>query len=157
MLKSLIKLYEGGGIRTVGMGKEVHIKPIIHLFISDTDGHNKWLGHYNSSKPGVSRPYRDCHCTFYDLLRANPACEYTKAIKFCRALRMMAKEGMEKMATRYFKLQSRHYIKNAMYQARLPLSDGEYGANRMRPPELLHTLDAGLTIYILESLGHLVC
>jgi len=27
-----------------------------------------------------------------------------------------------------------------------------YGANRMFPPELLHTLDAGLSIYILESL-----
>ena len=156
VLKSLIGVSEGGGIRTEVMGKKVHIKPFIHVFIGDTEGHNKWLGHYNSSQPGVSRPYRDCHCTFDDLSRSNPTCDYTQAIEFRRALRMNTKEGNEKVAKRYFKLQSRHNINNALYQARLPLSDGEYGANRMCPPELLHTLDAGLTIYILESLQDLI-
>ena len=156
VLKSLIDLSEAGGIRTEVMGKLVHIKPFIHVFVGDTEGFNKWLGHYNSSQPGVSRPYRDCHCSFNDLSLANPVCEYTKAIEFRRALRMAAKKGLEKTAKQYFKLQSRHNINNALYQARLPLSDGEYGANRMCPPELLHTLDAGLTIYILESLQDLI-
>jgi hypothetical protein len=63
-LKSLIELSENGGIRTEVMGRMVHIKPFIHVFIGDTEGHNKWLGHYNSSQPGVSRLYRDCHCPF---------------------------------------------------------------------------------------------
>lgn len=71
VLKSF-ELSEGGGIRTVVMGKMVHIKPFNHLFIGDMEGHNKWLGHYNSSQPGVSRPYRDCHCQFEDLSHPNP-------------------------------------------------------------------------------------
>jgi hypothetical protein len=152
-LKSLIDLSEAGGIRTVVMGRMVHIKPFIHYFIGDTEGHNKWLGHYNSSKPGVSLPYRDCHCPFENLSHPNPSCEYTQAIEYRRAMRMMSRnDDHQTMAKTYLARQSRHNIKNAMYQARLPLSDGIYGANRMCPPELLHTLDAGLTIYMLESL-----
>ena len=134
------------------MGRMVHIKPFIHFFIGDTEGHNKWLGHYNSSRPGVSRPYRDCHCTFKDLLHPNPMCEYTTAIEYRRAMRMMIRPDNEVIAKKYLAQQSRHNIINAMYQARLPMSDEVHGANRMCPPELLHTLDAGLTIYILESL-----
>ena len=65
---------------------------------------------------------------------------------------MLSKEDNQITGKTYLILQSRHNIKNAMYQARLPLSDGIYGVNRMCPPELLHTLDAGLSIYILESL-----
>ena len=52
--KSLIELSELGGIRTTVMGKEVIVKPFIHFFIGDTEGMNKWLGHYSGSKPGVS-------------------------------------------------------------------------------------------------------
>ena len=65
---------------------------------------------------------------------------------------MLSKEDNQITGKTYLILRSRHNIKNAMYQARLPLSDGIYGVNRMCPPELLHTLDAGLSIYILESL-----
>ena len=155
-LKSLIDLSENGGIQTVVMGKAVHIKPFIHLFIGDTEGHNKWLGHYNSSKPGVCRPYRDCHCSFGNLSNPNPSCEYTQAIEYRHAMRMLSKDDNQMTGKAYLIRQSRHNIKNAMYQARLPLSDGIYGANRMCPPELLHTLDAGLSIYILESLQDLI-
>ena len=35
---------------------------------------------------------------------------------------------------------------------RLPLSDVRHGANKMCPPEVLHTMDAGLTIYVFETL-----
>ena len=50
----------------------------------------------------------------------------------------------------------RHCIKNAPYQTRLPLSNALHGANKMCPPELLHTLDAGLTIYMQEAMQGLM-
>ena len=81
-LKSLVELSEAGGIRTVVLGKEVIIKPFIHYFIGDTEGHNKWLGHYTGSKPGMARPYRDCHCTFQQLSSTYPECVYTTAAEF---------------------------------------------------------------------------
>ncbi len=69
---------------------------------------------------------------------------------------MMAKDDNRMTAKKYLVKQSRHNITNAMYQARLPLSDGVYGVNRMCPPESLHTIDAGLMIYILESLQDMI-
>ena len=51
---------------------------------------------------------------------------------------------------------SRHCVNNALYQSRLPLSDSKHGANKMCPPEVLHTMDAGLTIYMFESLQQLL-
>jgi len=152
--KSLIELSELGGIRTMVMGKEVIVKPFIHFFIGDTEGMNKWLGHYSGSKPGVSRPYRDCHCGFEDLNAPNIMCTYTKASEFRRAIRLV--EHDKKAGLKMLKSLSRHYINNAMYQSKLPLSDAVHGANKMCPPECLHTLDAGLTIYMLESLQGLM-
>ena len=49
-----------------------------------------------------------------------------------------------------------HCIKNALYQTKLPLSNVIHGANKMCPPESLHTLDAGLTIYMQEALQGLM-
>ena len=50
------------------------------------------------------------------------------------------------------KQQSRHAVSNALYQSKLPLSNNVHGANKMCPPETLHVLDAGITIYMMESL-----
>ena len=47
---------------------------------------------------------------------------------------------------------SSHGIKNASFQRHLQLSDVVYGANRMMPPELLHTSDSGLIMHMQESL-----
>ena len=106
------------------------------------------------AKPGITRPYRDCHCSFNDLNTPSPQCEYTKVSEFCRAMRLFefnSNNGMKMLKTF-----SRHCIKNALYQTRLPLSNAVHGANKMCPPELLHTLDAGLTIYMQESLQGLM-
>ena len=43
-----------------------------------------------------------------------------------------------------------------LYQTRLPLSNAIHGANKMCPPELLHTLNAELTIYMQEALWGLM-
>ena len=48
------------------------------------------------------------------------------------------------------------HLKNALYQAKLPLSDAVHGASKMCPPKCMHTLDAGLTIYMQESLQRLM-
>ncbi len=32
------------------MGKEVKVKVWIHFFIGDTEGNNKWLGHYPGNR-----------------------------------------------------------------------------------------------------------
>ena len=151
-LKSLIDLSEAGGIRTTVMGKEVIVKPFIHYIIGDTEGHNKWLGHYQGSKPGMARPYRDCHCSFAQLNSPLPNCTYTKASEFRRAMRMF--DDVDNKAEGIIMLQqmSRHAISNALYQSKLPLSDNVHGVNKMCPPETLHVIDAGITIYMMESL-----
>ena len=148
--KSLIELLENGGIRTIVMGKEVIVKPFIHYFIGDTEGHNKWLGHYTGSKPGMGRPYCDCHCSFEHLSSHYPRCVYTLAREFRRAMQLVLhdkKKGLESL-----KSMSQHYVNNALYQSKLPLSNAIHGANKMCPPETLHVMDAGITVYMLESL-----
>lgn len=148
--KSLIELSENGGIRTIVMGKEVIVKPFIHYFIGDTEGHNKWLGHYSGSKPGMGRPYRDCHCSFEQLSSHYPRCVYTLASEFRRAMRLVLHD--KKKGLQSLKSMSRHYVNNALYQSKLPLSDAIHGANKMCPPETLHVMDAGITVYMQESL-----
>ena len=132
------------------MGKDVHVTPFIHYFIGDTEGLNKWLGHYNGSKPGVSRPNRDCHCNLNGLKGSNPCCEYTTASEFRWAMRLVARHRKDGM--KMLKSMLRHCVNNALYQSRLPLSDMLHGANKMCPLEILHTMDAGLTMYMFESL-----
>ncbi len=101
-LKLLIELSEAGGIRTTAMDWEVIVKPFIHFFIGDTEGLNKWLGHYSGLKHGVSQPYCDCHCGFNNLNSPNPMCEYTKVSEFRRAMRLVEfnlKNGMKMLNT----------------------------------------------------------
>jgi hypothetical protein len=43
-----------GGFYAMVMGREVKIKVWIHYFIGDTEGNNKWLGHYPGNKKQVS-------------------------------------------------------------------------------------------------------
>ena len=46
-----------------------------------------------------------------------------------------------------------HYdVKNALLEKDLPLSDYTHGPFRMMPPDLLHTLESGLIMYMFESL-----
>ena len=74
VLKSLRDIDERGGIRTTVMGRDVHIKVWVHFIIGDTEGNNKWLGHYPGNTRGILRPYRDCQCSFDDLGKTNPKC-----------------------------------------------------------------------------------
>lgn len=153
--KSLVDLCNAGGIKTIVMGKEVHMKIWIHFFIGDTEGHNKWLGHYSTSNSGVQRPYRDCHCSFADMSNTNPNCVYSTSKEMRLASKLMLKDKQK--GKKKFKSMSRHYLnQNALFQEGLPLSDLVHGANKMQPPEMLHTSDSGLILYMQESLQGLL-
>ena len=89
-LKSLIELLEAGGICTMVMDREVIVKPFIHFFIGDTEGHNKWMGHYSCSKPGFSHPYSDCRCGFNHLNSPNPKCNFVEQCYGLNSIRRMA-------------------------------------------------------------------
>ena len=52
-------------------------------------------------------------------------------IEYRGAMRMMIIPNNAVMANKYLAQQSRYNIINAMYQARLPMSDEVHGANRM--------------------------
>jgi hypothetical protein len=132
------------------MGCNIHIKIWIHYFIGDTEGNNKWLGHYGGSNIRTNRPYRDCQCSFREMSMPNPQCVYStlREMKIAsHKLRADNKEGIE-----LFKSISRHTINNALLEPTLPLSDCLHGPFCMFPPGMLHTSDSGLIIYMLESL-----
>ena len=77
VFESIRQIHRNGGFRATVLGKEVNIRIWIHYFIGDTEGNNKWLGHYQGNKPQVHRPYRDCTCSFHELSNPNPSCVYT--------------------------------------------------------------------------------
>ena len=77
VFESIRQIHRNGGFRATVLGKEVNIRIWIHYFIGDTEGNNKWLGHYQGNKSQVHRPYRDCTCSFHELSNPNPSCVYT--------------------------------------------------------------------------------
>jgi len=151
VLKSLRDIRRRGGIRTVVMGREVHIKVWIHFIIGDTEGNNKWLGHYPGNNAGTKRPYHDCQCSFRELSNVMPNCIYSTVDEMKDAQALLRRDrtaGLE-----LFQSMSRYPIVNALLQPGLPLSDDIYGPFRMTPPELLHTSGAGLILYIFKALA----
>ena len=76
VFESIRQIHKNNGFQARVLDVAVNVKIWIHYFISDTEGNNKWLGHYQGSNPGVQRPYQDCTCSFYDLSNPNPSCVY---------------------------------------------------------------------------------
>ena len=83
---------QNGGFKAVVMGKEVCVKVWIHFLIGDTEGFNKWLGHYLGNRKEISCPYRDCKCNFYQLSDPNPTCEYVTMDEMREAKRLKNKQ-----------------------------------------------------------------
>ena len=151
IFQSLIKVVKDGGIRTIVMGRQVHIKIWIHFIIGDTEGNNKWLGHYPGNNCGVVRPYRDCECSFVDMSKPDPRCVYTTMTEMHDAYSIYHRNEQE--GIEFFRSISRYPIVNALLQPGLPLSDHMYGPFRMTPPELLHTSGAGLIMYLFQVMA----
>ena len=113
VLKSLRDINRRGGLRTKVMGRRVHLKVWIHYFIGDTEGNNKWLGHYQSSNSAIARPYRDCKCSFEDLRKTNPECKYTTMQEMYDAKTLMDTNQQKGQVA--FQKMSRHPIRNACF------------------------------------------
>ena len=132
------------------MGRHVNIKIWIHYFIGDTEGNNKWLGHYSGNKSQVCRPYRDCSCSFDELSNHNPTCIYSTLQEMRHAFILKCND--EVAGLQRYKELSRYPIKNALTRKHMPLSDDIHGPSRMMPPEVLHVFYAGLLKYIFISM-----
>ena len=52
--ESIKNIHRMGGFYATIMGRTVKIKVWIHYFIGDTEGNNKWLGHYPGNKKQIS-------------------------------------------------------------------------------------------------------
>jgi len=150
--QSVIDINRKGGIQFYADGKLIHAKVWIHYFIGDTEGNNKWLGHYNSSNQGVAMPYRDCKCTFNDMDNTAAKCQYFQLADMAAAVTTISGQ----MCKETYRSISKHPIKNALLQPDLPLSDIIHGPYRMMPPELLHTSGSGLIMYMFESLRDMI-
>jgi hypothetical protein len=120
-LDSVKEIHWKGGFYATVMGRVVKIKVWIHYFIGDTEGNNKFLGHYPGNKKQVCRPYRDCHCNYDDLMNPNPSCVYTTIDEMREAKQAKRHNVQEGLAL--LKSMSRYDIKNALPCKDLPLSD----------------------------------
>jgi hypothetical protein len=132
------------------MGKEVCVKVWIHNFIGNTEGFNKWLGHYPGNQKEICRPYRDCKCNFFQLSDPNPTCEYTTIGEMHEAKRLKIQN--ENDGALLLRNMLRYDIDNAFLDSDLPLSDILHGPNRMMPPKHLHAGAQGVTMYMFDSL-----
>jgi hypothetical protein len=86
--ESIRQTHQDGGLQASVLGRDVNIKVWVHYFIGDTEGNNKWLGHYPGNKRQVHRPYQDCRCDFKEMSNPNPTCVYTTLIDMCSAKRL---------------------------------------------------------------------
>ena len=98
-------------VQGIGVGQGSKHKDLDKFFIGDTEGNNKWLGHY----PGqcqVHQPYRDCQCDFNYMSNPNPTCVYITLRDMRDAKRL--KRINENLGLIQLKQMSRYDIKNAL-------------------------------------------
>jgi hypothetical protein len=147
--QSLKNVNKENGFQCVILGHTVHVKVWFNFFIGDTKGNNKWLGQYPGNIEGVRHPYHDCKCQFHELSNPNPNCTYLtmEDIKFAKKW----KQEDEDAGIEYYRSISTYDIRNALTEKSLPLSENIHGPYKMMPPELLHTSDSGLIMFMFES------
>ena len=150
-LSPLVEISRRGGIRVTIKSKPVVVKVWIHLFMGDTSGHNRWLGHFNSGA-NVQRPYRDCKCSTDDMDNSNPTCVYLKRADYYQHIAIRSTLEAQRDRTNLDAFLSKSPINNAFMNPEVPLSDLDSGIYGMTPPERLHTTCEGVTKYIFESL-----
>ena len=149
-----MELHKKGGFKAKILGKFVHCKIWIHYFIGDTEGNNRWLGHYNGGNV-LAMPYRDCTYNFPAMNKTNPKCPYITLTDMRLAKRRKTADPLKGKQNTKFKRLSNHDIRNAFTEVDLPLSDDVHGPYKMMPPELLHTSGSGLIKYKFESMNHM--
>ncbi len=74
VFRSLREIHRHRGFTMTVMGREVKVQVWIYFFIGDTEGNNKWLGHYPGNRKEICPPYKDCKCEYDQLSNTNPQC-----------------------------------------------------------------------------------
>jgi hypothetical protein len=146
VFRSLREIHRNGEFTTTVMGREIKVKVWIHFFIGDTEGNNKWLGHYPGNRIEICCLYRDSKCEYDQLSNTNPQCVYTTLEDMQLAKRIKLND--ERKGQDHFKLISRYAIFNALTDKYMPLSDDCHRPYRMMLPELLHMPGSGLLLYM---------
>ncbi len=116
--------------------------------MSDTCGHNRWLGHFNSGA-NIQRPYCDYICGIYDMNNTNPTCIYLTREDYHQH---KAQQSTSEEKTNLDSSLSKHPIKNLYMNDNIPLLDLKCGVYGMTPPERLHNACEGCTKYTFKSL-----
>ena len=155
VLQPLIDITRRGGIAATIKNRAVIGKVWIHYIIGDTQGLNRWLGHFNGSGK-LEMPYRDCYCSYDNMNNPNPNCEYVTLKDYHEKKEDRERETCKTRKQAVDKSWSKHDIKNAFMREGVPLSDLCHGIFRMMPPELLHTTSEGTTEYMIETLKHII-
>ena len=76
-LESLKSLHRQDGFFTTVMGHKVKIRVWIHFISGDTQGNNRWLGHFNGSGK-LAMPWRNCRCPYADMNKVDPDCVFIR-------------------------------------------------------------------------------
>jgi hypothetical protein len=124
------------------IGKPVVGKAWTHFCVGDSQGNNRWLGHYNGSD-NLNLSYQDWHCAFTDMDDANPRCVYHTRQDYYKQKSMIQHCTNESSKKDVCKLFSKHNMVNAFMDNDLPLSDQKHGIFHMSPTERLHTTSEG--------------
>ena len=154
-LESLKKIYKRGGISTTVLGRDVVCKVWIHFIIGDTQGNNRWVGHYNGNG-ALKCPYRDCMCPFLNMSASNPTCIYITKGHVKRARKMKSVAKSKTAGDRAMKSISKQDVDIAWHEKWVPLSNLVHGVYKMVPPELLHTTMEGITEYMFVVLRDMI-
>ena len=164
---SFLEKYEQGGIMWKDTeGRDILLKPYIHMFIGDTAGINEMVGHYNTCYAQCVT--KDCKCKFADLTRSPPKCRQMKYkdIDSCSNVRevfhkyamngLVSLQDMSEIANdeHLAKSISKHVIDNAFDY--LPLSDPYQGIIGMSPQEMLHMMGSGMHKYLIFGIKDVV-
>ena len=104
------------------MVRPIVAKVWIHYCDGDTQGNNRWLGHYNGSG-NLQRLYRDCKCQMSDMTKVTSHCLYVKREDYYNQKVMISNCKTETEKHDVKKLFSKHHIGNAFMDIDLPLSD----------------------------------
>ena len=154
VLVSIKQLHKRGGVPFVWDGQKRIGKVWIHIIIGDTSGNNRWLAHYNA--PGkLSRPYRDCKCSYDDMARTNPECNYITLAEMKTSKEQAKSLGKTQKKKAESKM-SKHFVDNAFVDPDVPVSDAVRGVYGITPPELLHTTQEGITKYVTGAISKLL-
>jgi hypothetical protein len=95
----------------------MHVKVLLHYFIGDTKGKDKWLGQYPGNREGVRLPYRDCKCQFHNLSNPNPNCIYLTMADINFAIKRKREDG--DAGIEYYCSISMYDIRNALFRTKI--------------------------------------